>query len=117
MSLGSSAFAAISMACGKGTFRTVQFRLKHGADPKYKSAQHMRGGNPLMGAVYVGNDQLVKPMLDCGLASSGRSQDRGYPILTAACYNRETVTQILLEHHADPNVKVLDHHGGETPYK
>ena len=92
MSLGGSAFAAISMACGKGTFHVVQFLLKHGADPKYKSAQHTRVGNPLMGAVYVGNDQLVKFMLGCGLSSSGRSQDWGYPILTAAYYDRETVT-------------------------
>ena len=81
MSLGGSAFAAISMACGKCTFRMVQFLLKHGADPKYKSAQHTRGGNPLMGAVYVGNDQLVKTMLDSGLSSSGRSQDWGYPTI------------------------------------
>lgn len=115
MSLGGSAFAAISMACGKGTFRMVQFLLKLGADPKYKSAQHTRGGNPLIGAIYVGNDQLLKTMLDYGLSSSGRSQDGGYPILTAAYYNRETVTQILLNHHADPNVKLLDHHGGEVP--
>uniref|UniRef100_A0A0D9ZBM0 Uncharacterized protein n=1 Tax=Oryza glumipatula TaxID=40148 RepID=A0A0D9ZBM0_9ORYZ len=83
---------------------TVKYFLDKGADPNKKYAE---GFAPLHEAAKIGHVGIARLLLSKG-ASVDASSSEGTPLHVAASNGKSSIVQILLEHHANPNVMTPD---------
>lgn len=87
----------------------VRVLLQHKADPNREGVapnpfnpNEAKRSLPILFAIWRGDDNIVKLLLDAG-ANPEKDSQYEVPLFTAITYNRVDAVQILLEHGADPN--------------
>jgi ankyrin repeat protein len=94
-----------------GDAEAVQRLIKSGADPNIKNAA---GATALMWAV---NDlEKTRLLIEAGADVNARSEDGRTPLIIAATrYGSSQIVKLLLDHGANPSVKVPGPNGDMTP--
>ena len=102
---GGRCISPLSVALGRGHFKTAQLLYEHGADIDVQSA----GRWTLLHASSVsGQIEVVQWLLSHGADPNSREDDDWTPLLLAANNGRLEIVRMLLQHNADINTRSND---------
>jgi ankyrin repeat protein len=96
----------LRQAVAKGNTESVEFLLKHGADPNFKGI--FAGTTALMDAIKYGHLEMVGLVLDHGADVNAQdSYDALSPLDAAAQFGYTEVLELLLAHKAEPSFRAV----------
>jgi ankyrin repeat protein len=90
------------LAAYHGRVEAVEMLLKAGADPERAND---RGQTALAGASFKGDLATVRCLLEGGARVHGAGHDGRTALMVAAMFDRTQITDLLLTHGADPDLR------------
>ena len=99
---------ALLWAASKGRLEIVQLLLDNGANPNEENVQGVTPLHLVSSGEYNSQEQgvsIARLLLECGANLNPREKAKYTLLHTAALHGRLEITQVLLDHGADPNAE------------